>query len=104
MAFEEIAGIAAAEEEAKRIKAEAEAEAKRLLSEAEKAGRADVEEAANKAQAELLEMKNAAQAQAEAAVQEIYSASENKKAVLRAKAEGRCKKAAELVTERIVNS
>ena len=101
MAFEEIAGIAAAEAEAKRIKAEAEAEAKRMLAEAENAGKAEVEEAEDKARAEILEMKNAAQA--EAAVQDIYSAAENKKAVLRAKAESRCKKAAELVTERIVN-
>lgn len=103
MAFEEIEGIAAAEAEAKRIKAEAEAEAKRMLAEAESTGKAEVEEASKKAQGEILEMKNAAQAQAEAAVQEICSAAENKKAVLRAKAESRCKKAAKLVTERIVN-
>lgn len=103
MAFEEIAGIAEAEADAKRIVAEAEAEAKRMLAEAENAGRADVEEAVKKAEAEIAQMKKTAQAEADAAVQEIYSASENKKAVLRAKAESRCKKAAELVTERIVN-
>ena len=70
MAFEEIAGIAAAEEEAKRIKAEAEAEAKRMLAEAENTGKAEVEEASKKAEAEIIKMKNDAQARAEAEVQE----------------------------------
>lgn len=75
-----------------------------MLAEAENTGKAEVEEASKKAEAEILKMKNDAQARAEAEVQEIFSAAENKKAVLRAKAESRCKKAAELVTERIVNS
>lgn len=103
MAFEEIAGIAAAEAEAKRIVAEAAAEAKRILAEAEDAGKAEVEEASGKARTEILEMKNAAQTQAEAAARDIYSAAENKKAVLRAKAESQCAKAVKLVAERIVN-
>ena len=60
MAFEEIAGIAEAEANAKRIAAEAEAEAKRMLAEAENAGRADVEEAVKKAEAEIVQMKKAA--------------------------------------------
>ena len=74
-----------------------------MLAEAEDAGKAEVEEASGKARAEILEMKNAAQTQAEAAAQDIYSAAENKKAVLRAKAESQCAKAVKLVAERIVN-
>ena len=44
-----------------------------------------------------------AQAAADKEAQEIYQKAENKKAVLRAKAESRCAAAAKLIAERIVN-
>ena len=66
MAFDEIAGISAAEESV----------------------RLDIAEA---------------QAEADKEAQEIYQKAENKKAVLRAKAESRCAAAAKLIAERIVN-
>lgn len=104
MAFDEIAGISAAEEAACLTVAEAQAEAKRIIAQAHKTGENDVEEAVAKAKAENAERTAAARASAEAQANEIYLKAENKKAVLRAKAENRCARAAQLIAERIVNA
>lgn len=103
MSFAEIDKIAAAEENAKKIIAEAEAEAKRILAEADAAGKASVVSAGKKARQELGELKKKTQAKTDAELAEMRSVNENKKAVLRVKAEGKLEKAAELVAERIVN-
>ena len=86
MAFDEIAGISAAEESMRLNIAEAHAEAKRIV-----------------AQAELAVRRAEASTAAEKEAHEIYLKAENKKAVLRAKAESRREKAAKLIAERIVN-
>ena len=93
MAFDEIAGISAAEESVRLGIAEAQAEA----------GKTDVEQARDKAAKELAARRAEAQAEADKEAQEIYQKAENKKAVLRAKAESRCAAAAKLIAERIVN-
>lgn len=103
MAFDEIAGISAAEESVRLNIAEAQAEAKRIVAQAVQTGREDVEQARAKAAKELADRKAEAKAAAEAEANEIYLRSENKKAVLRAKAESRREAAAKLIAERIVN-
>ena len=92
MAFDEIAGISAAEESVRLD-----------IAEAELAGKTDVEQARDKAAKELAARRAEAQAEADKEAQEIYQKAENKKAVLRAKAESRCAAAAKLIAERIVN-
>lgn len=103
MSFEAIDNITAAEENAKKIVADAEAAAKQLIAEAETGGKASVQSAIKKAEQELIELKQKTEAKAAADVADIKSANENKKAVLKAKAEGRMEQAAALVVERIVN-
>ncbi len=103
MAFDEIAGISAAEESVRLDIAETQAEAKRIVAQAELAGKTDVEQARDKAAKELAARRAEAQVAADKEAQEIYQKAENKKAVLRAKAESRCAAAAKLIAERIVN-
>lgn len=103
MSFEAIDNITAAEENARKIVADAEAAAKQLIAEAEIGGKASVQSAVKKAEQELIELKQKTEAKAAADVDDIKSANENKKAVLKAKAESRMEQAAALVVERIVN-
>ena len=56
-----------------------------------------------KAERELEELRRKTEAKAEAAENELKTATENKKAVLSAKAAGRMDKAAAIIAERIVN-
>ena len=103
MAFDEIAGISAAEESMRLNIAEAQAEAKRIAAQSELAGKTDIAEAREKAAGELAVRRAEASTAAEKEAHEIYLKAENKKAVLRAKAESRREKAAKLIAERIVN-
>ena len=104
MSFKAILTISDAEEHAKELKGEAETTAKERLAEAESAGRQAVDAAADKAAAELKELQAKADDKAKAEACELSATTENKKASLRARAEDRIDKAAELVVERIVNS
>jgi V/A-type H+-transporting ATPase subunit G/H len=104
MSFNAILTISEAEENAKKIKAEADAQAKERLAAAEKAGLAAVDAAVEKAAAELKELQSKADDKARAEAESLSATTENKKASLRARAEDRIDKAAELVVERIVNS
>ena len=69
MAFDEIAGISAAEESVRLGIDEAQAEAKRIVAQAELAGKTDVEQARDKAAKELAARR--AEAQAEAVLGEM---------------------------------
>lgn len=104
MSFEAITSITQAENEAKAIIAGAEAKAKQMAADAESAGKAAVEAACAKAESELKELRRQADEQAMSEAGGLSGDMENKKAVLRAKAEARLEKAAALVVERIVNS
>lgn len=104
MSFEAITSIAQAENEAKAIIAGAEAKAKQMVADAESAGKAAVEAAYAKAESELKELRRQADEQAMSEAGELSGDMENRKAVLRAKAEAKLEKAAALVVERIVNS
>lgn len=104
MSFESINNVKAAEEKAKKIVAEAEAEARRMIADTEAKGELDRSEAEDKARRELGELDTKSEILAREAMEETASAAETKKAVLKAKAEGRMEKAAALIVERIVNA
>lgn len=104
MSFEAITNITQAETEAKATVAAAQAKAKQLVSDAEAAGKAAVEAACSKAEQELAELNRQARDKAKTQAQGLAGELENKKAVLRARAEERLDQAASLVVERIVNS
>lgn len=104
MSFESINSVRAAEDKAKKIVAEAEAEARRMLADTEEKGALDRSEAEDKARRELGELDLKTEVLAREAIEEIQSAAETKKAVLKAKAESRMEKAAALIVERIVNA
>lgn len=104
MSFESISNIKAAEDKAKKILVEAQAQAKQMLTDTEAKGEKDLLEAEDKARRELSELKLRSEALADDAAAETASATETKKAVLKAKADSRMEKAAALIVERIVNA
>lgn len=103
MSFEAITMISQAEESAKKGRAQVLTDAKAAEAAAVTEGKAAVEAAVAKARQEvhdkLVKMETDAAASAEALAKET----ENKKAAMRAGAEGRLEKAASLIVERIVN-
>ena len=103
MSLEAIDAIAAAEENAKKQKQEAANAAKKQIADAEAKGRQLIEEAKLKAQQELGEeaLKNKEKANSEAV--ELAHNTENRKAAMLVKADGRAEQAINLVVERIVN-
>lgn len=104
MSFEAIDKITEAEAQAKKLVADAEARAKQLVEDAENRGKAAVTAAGEKADRELAELKKQADGRAVSEANSLSGDVENKKAALRARAESRIDRAAELVVERIVNS
>ena len=104
MSLEAITAITEAEERARQKKADAAADAKRKIAQAISDGEAAVEAAAGKADAEIAGRMRTAEEKAKADASELAGSNENKKASMRARAESRLDKAAELIVERIVNS
>lgn len=104
MSLEAIKTVSQAEEKARRIKQEAQAEAKRALSGARAAGEAAIAAAEKKAAEELRGLRKKADEKATEDAAELARSTENKKAAMRVRAEGRLDSAAMLVVERIVNS
>lgn len=104
MSLEAIVSITKAEEHIKQMKADAAAEAKRMLAEARENGEAAVAAALKKAETEIAELTKKAEDKAKADATELAQSNENKKAAMRAKADAKLDKAAELIVERIVNS
>lgn len=104
MSLEAIKTITEAEEAARRLKAEAAVDAKRMISEAKAAGQKALEAAEQKANEELRGLRGKADEKATSDAKELAENTENKKAAMRVRAEGRLDKAAQLIVERIVNS
>ena len=104
MSFEAVNDILEAEERAAAVIAEAEAEARRIRSNAELRSRAQRDAAAVKAESEIAELMSGCEAAADDYEKELRSAAETKIAVLIAKAERLIPRAADLITERIVNT
>jgi len=103
MSLEAIEAIGEAEELARVIKAEAELEAKAVLEKAQADGFAAIKDAEKRAADELRALQKRANEKVLAEVQELAKSTENKKAVLLARAEARIDSAAALVIERIVS-
>ena len=104
MSFEAIDKITEAETQAKKIVAGAESKARQMLEDAENRGKAALSAAGEKAERELAELKKQSDSKAVSDANALSGDIENKKAALRARAESRIDRAAELVVERIVNS
>lgn len=104
MSFKAIADVTTAEAAAKTIVANAEAKARQMLVDAENAGKAAVEAAYVKAESELSELRSRAKEKAVGDAEGLSKELESKKNSLKAYAESRLEKAADLVVERIVKS
>ena len=104
MSLEAIAAITGTEEKVRQMKAEAAAEAKRSIAQAQASGEEAIASAIKKADAEIAELMKKAEEKAKADASGLAQSSENKKAAMRAKADARLDKAAELIVERIVNN
>ena len=104
MSHEAIAAITGTEEKVRQMKADALAEAKRSVAQAQALGEDAIASAIKKADAEIAELMKKAEDKATADASGLAQSTENKKAAMRAKADVRLDKAAELIVERIVNS
>ena len=103
MSLEAILAITEAEEKARQLKSDAAARAKQMLADAKTAGEEYLNAAVKKAETEIAGLTKKAEDKAKADATELAQSNENKKAALRAKAETRLDKAADLIVERIVN-
>lgn len=104
MSLEAITTITEVEEKVKQMKADASAGAKRAIAEAQANGEEAIASAVKKAEAEIAELMRKAEEKARADASGLAENNENKKAAMRARADARLDKAAELIVERIVNS
>ena len=104
MSHEAIAAITGTEEKVRQMKADALAEAKRSVAQAQALGEDAIASAIKKADAEIAELMKKAEDKATADASELAQSNENRKAAMRARADVRLDKAAELIVERIVNS
>ena len=104
MYLDSIVSVSETENRMRQMKAEAAAGAKKRIADTKAAGEAMVAEAVKKAEAELAEMLRAGDEKAKNDARDLAAANENKKAVMRARAENRMDKAVALIVERIVNS
>ena len=103
MSFEAIETLNEVEERVKRMRADAAAEAKQNAANARKKGEQLVAEAIANADREVREQLNHADEKAKDAAQKLAENNENRKAVMRARAEARMDSASAFVVERIVN-
>lgn len=101
MSLDAIKTIKDAEAEALRIKDEAAANARKLILDADAKGRADTEEAKRLAERQASNSLNDADARGKQAALELAQTTENKKATIRARGEGRLDAAASLIISRI---
>ena len=103
MSLEAIKSISAAEDEARQAKLRAQQNAREAIEEAEKAGREAIASMKIRAESEIAHLKRAADQKAAEQAVELASTTANRQATLRARAEGRLDRAAQLIVERIVN-
>ena len=104
MPLEAIKSISAAEDEARQAKLEAQQKAREAIEAAEKSGKAAVASAVARAETETADLKHLADQKAAENAVELASTTANRQATLRARAESRLDKAAQLIIERIVNA
>ena len=104
MSLEAMETLAAAEEQVRRMRADAAAAAKQRVADAREAGEQMIADAIKKSSEEVAELARQSDEKAKADAVELAGSNENRKAVLRAKAESRAEQAVSLIVERIVNS
>jgi V/A-type H+-transporting ATPase subunit G/H len=102
MSLEAIKSISEAEERARKAKQEAQQRAEKAADDARKAGNDAIEATIERAQTEVAALKRAADAKAAESAKELVSTTANKRAAIRARAEGRLDAAAGIIVERIV--
>ena len=104
MSLEAMETLAASEELVRRMRADAAAAAKQSIADARENGERLVEEAIRKAAEETGALAKKSDEKAKADALDLAGTNENRKAVMRAKAESKAEEAVALIVERIVNS
>ena len=104
MSLEAMETLAASEEMVRRMRADAAAAAKQSIADARESGERLVAEAIRRSAEEIGELARQSDEKAKAEAKELAGSNENRKAVMRAKAESRAQEAVDLIVERIVNS
>ena len=104
MSREAMETLAASEEQVRRMRADAAAAAKQSIAEARESGEKLIAEAIRKSTEEISELARQSDEKAKADALELAGSNENRKAVMRAKAESKASQAVDLIVERIVNS
>ena len=104
MSREAMEALAASEEQVRRMRADAAAAAKQSIADARADGEKLIAEAIRKSTEEIGELARQSDEKAKTAAKELAGNNENRKAVMRTKAESRAKQAVDLIVERIVNS
>ncbi len=103
VSLEAMETLAASEESVRRMRADAAAAAKQSIADAREYGERLIAEAIQKSADEIKELAKQADEKAKAEAMELAGSNENRKAVMRAKAESRTEQAVALIVERIVN-
>ena len=104
MSREAMETLAASEELVRRMRADAAAAAKQSIADARENGEKLIAEAVRKSAEEIAELSRQSDEKAKADALELAGSNENRKAVMRAKAESKAQQAVDLIVERIVNS
>ncbi len=104
MSREAMETLAASEELVRRMRADAAAAAKQSIADARESGEKLIAEAIKRSAEEIDALARQSDEKAKAEAMELAGNNENRKAVLRAKAESRAEQAVSLIVERIVNS
>ena len=103
MSREAMETLAASEELVRRMRADAAAAAKQSIADARESGEKLIAEAIRKSADEISELAKKSDEKAKAEALDLAGSNENRKAVMRAKAEGKAEQAVALIVERIVN-
>ena len=103
MSLEAIKSISAAEDEARQAKLRASLKAREDVEKTEKSGKDAIAAMVDRAESEIAELKRVSDQKAAEQATELASKTANRQATLRARAEGRLDKAAQIIVERIVN-
>ena len=103
MSLEAMETLAAAEENVRRMRADAAAAAKQSIADAREAGEKLIADAIKKSAEEIAELAKQSDEKAKADAIDLAGTNENRKAVMRAKAETKAAQAVDLIIERIVN-
>lgn len=103
MSLEAMETLAAAEENVRKMRADAAAAAKQSIADAREAGERLVADAVKRSAEEIAELARQSDEKAKADALDLASTNENRKAVMRAKAETKAAQAVDLIVERIVN-